>query len=52
MMNERLEQLGKAIQECYKRLDTLTDFQYAATVAQLRVLEEQYKAAVEKSNGR
>ena len=50
-MNERLEQLGKAIQECYKRLDTQTDFEYAATVTQIRFLEEQYKSASEKANG-
>ena len=42
---KRVEELGKAIEVAYKRLDVATGFEYEAIKAQIAYLEEQYKAA-------
>ena len=42
---KRVEELGKAIEVAYKRLDVATGYEYEAIKAQIAYLEEQYKAA-------
>ena len=42
---KRVEELGKAIEVSYKRLDAATGNEYDAIKAQIAYLEEQYKAA-------
>ena len=44
-VGKREDELGKAIEIAYKRLDVATGFEYEAIKAQIAYLEEQYKAA-------
>ena len=44
-VGKREDELGKAIEVAYKRLDVATGFEYEAIKAQIAYLEEQYKAA-------
>ena len=44
-VGKREDELSKAIEVAYKRLDVATGFEYEAIKAQIAYLEEQYKAA-------